>query len=138
MTHVIVCSCGCNQLTPKQTAIRGRNPDHHRANERRRAQTIRPNHPSYQAHQTSAHRRLRKQIQKRDNNTCQRCSKHVTGFDATLHYIVPLPQGDMHPSNCLLLCRSCNARLGRTTPVAAKARHPRTSVARVSRNSVGG
>lgn len=118
VTLAIVCGCGCGELVEKSSAIRGRAPAHHRASERARVERRGAN-LSFAAHQTARHRAVRMRVLRRDRWTCRHCGKHLSGRDATVDYLVSvLDGGQVHESNAVASCRSCNARAGRRRPVS--------------------
>jgi hypothetical protein len=62
----------------------------------------------------------RKSLIKRDNGTCQYCSKKLIHSQITIDHIVPKSQkGKTSFKNCVVSCYECNSRKGSKTPEQA-------------------
>lgn len=59
-------------------------------------------------------KKLRKEIARRDNYTCQICGKYMPdGIGLHIDHIVPISKGGKTvPSNLQVLCSKCNGRKG--------------------------
>jgi 5-methylcytosine-specific restriction endonuclease McrA len=56
--------------------------------------------------------KLRKEIYKRDNWTCQRCFKHCRNKEIQCHHIVPYRiSKNNHKSNLITLCKKCHTTI---------------------------
>jgi len=62
----------------------------------------------------------RRNILTRDKNTCQYCSKHVTGKDATMDHVFPSSRGGKSSwDNIVTACCKCNNKKDDRTPAEA-------------------
>lgn len=53
----------------------------------------------------------RNELIKRDNNTCQYCSKKIYGVDVTVDHLIPKSKGGVTSFlNCVIACLPCNSR----------------------------
>jgi 5-methylcytosine-specific restriction endonuclease McrA len=69
----------------------------------------------------------RRNIFRRDHNTCQYCGGRPGSAELTIDHVVPRAQGGVSTwENCVLACVSCNARKANRTPdqAAMKLRKP--------------
>lgn len=58
----------------------------------------------------------RSELIKRDNNTCQFCSKKIYGTDITVDHIIPKSKGGQTSFiNCVISCLPCNSKKGNMT-----------------------
>jgi 5-methylcytosine-specific restriction endonuclease McrA len=65
----------------------------------------------------------RRNLFKRDRNTCQYCGAQPGGEELTIDHIVPRAQGGVSSwENCLLACVACNKRKADRTPEQAQMR----------------
>ena len=63
----------------------------------------------------------RKNILRRDNNTCQYCSCHLNKNNATIDHVLPRSRGGKHKwDNVVSCCLKCNRKKGNRTPSEAK------------------
>lgn len=77
--------------------------------------------------------RLRKTILDRDQHTCAYCGREAT----TVDHIIPVSLGgDMHPTNLVAACRSCNSSKGGINRI--KQKDPRFLVPRHTPDSFSG
>ena len=62
----------------------------------------------------------RRNLFRRDNNTCQYCGARPGMSDLTIDHVVPRSQGGGNSwANCVLACTRCNRKKGDRTPVRA-------------------
>jgi len=120
MPVAVICRGG-NHLVDQGLAKNGYCPEHWRQREASRDRA-RASQPQRRAHQTAAHKRLRRIVFRRDGG-CVDCG---TTQDLTLDYIVPLQDGgEMSEDNAVTRCRSHNSSKGRRTSILAH-EHART------------
>ena len=63
----------------------------------------------------------RKNIFRRDQYTCQYCSRKIEGPEATVDHVLPRSRGGKHRwDNVVACCLSCNRKKGDKTPPEAK------------------
>jgi len=63
----------------------------------------------------------RKAIIRRDNSTCQYCSKVLSKYHLTIDHIIPKSKGGPNNyKNCVVCCKVCNLLKGNKTPEEAK------------------
>jgi hypothetical protein len=63
----------------------------------------------------------RRNIMKRDNNTCQYCGIHIQGENQTIDHVVPRSRGGPHAwKNVAASCKRCNSRKADRTPEEAQ------------------
>jgi 5-methylcytosine-specific restriction endonuclease McrA len=71
----------------------------------------------------------RRNLFKRDHNTCQYCGAQPGGEDLTIDHVVPRAQGGVSSwENCVLACVACNHRKADRTPEQARMRFRRKPV----------
>lgn len=62
----------------------------------------------------------RRNLFKRDHNTCQYCGRQVAGELLTIDHVIPRSKGGESTwENCVLACTECNRRKGSRTPEEA-------------------
>jgi CRISPR/Cas system Type II protein with McrA/HNH and RuvC-like nuclease domain len=63
----------------------------------------------------------RKNIFRRDQYTCQYCSRKIEGSEATIDHVLPRSRGGKHRwDNVVACCLTCNRKKGDKTPIEAK------------------
>jgi 5-methylcytosine-specific restriction endonuclease McrA len=78
---------------------------------------------SYDRPRESAVPFSRRNLFKRDHNTCQYCGARPGTEELTIDHVVPRSQGGASSwENCVLACIACNARKANRTPEEAKMR----------------
>jgi 5-methylcytosine-specific restriction endonuclease McrA len=71
----------------------------------------------------------RRNVFKRDHNTCQYCGAQPGSEELTIDHVVPRAQGGVSSwENCVLACVACNKRKADRTPEQAKMRFRHTPV----------
>jgi 5-methylcytosine-specific restriction endonuclease McrA len=71
----------------------------------------------------------RRNLFKRDHNTCQYCGAQPGGEELTIDHVVPRAQGGVSSwENCVLACVACNHRKADRTPEQARMRFRRKPV----------